>query len=207
MKYSKKLLTKLCSVCNTWICLLQKLDLKSTNGNRQHVKNLVLQYGINVSHFTTHKFTSNKFRIKLHHSAILINDRNSGRREGAKTLRRALVESGREYKCEDCGNRGEWLSNPIVLEVDHINGDPLDNSASNLRFQCPNCHSQKTIKIKVDGRKRKQPYSPKFNNRKVVRPTKDELITLLSSSNYSKVGKQFGVSGNAVKKWLKYYNA
>lgn len=30
----------------------------------------------------------------------------------------------------------------IVLHFDHINGHKNDNSRENVRFLCPNCHSQ-----------------------------------------------------------------
>ena len=35
-----------------------------------------------------------------------------------------------------------WNSKPLVLQVDHINGLHHDYRPENLRFLCPNCHSQ-----------------------------------------------------------------
>lgn len=46
-----------------------------------------------------------------------------------------------EYKCAFCGNNGVWQDRPLVLQLDHINGDNRDNRIENLRYLCPNCHS------------------------------------------------------------------
>ena len=42
--------------------------------------------------------------------------------------------------------------------------------------------------------------------RKTEWPTKEELIELNNKYSKVKIGKMFGVSDNAVRKWLKYYD-
>lgn len=41
--------------------------------------------------------------------------------------------------------------------------------------------------------------------RKVERPSKEELNQLLKKSNFVAIGRTYGVSDNAVRKWCKYY--
>ncbi|WP_307718227.1 HNH endonuclease signature motif containing protein [Rhodococcus pyridinivorans] len=35
-----------------------------------------------------------------------------------------------------------WRGEPITFHVDHIDGNSHDSRPENVRFLCPNCHSQ-----------------------------------------------------------------
>lgn len=47
-----------------------------------------------------------------------------------------------DEKCIECNLSTIWNNKPITLEIDHIDGDSQNNLLSNLRWLCPNCHSQ-----------------------------------------------------------------
>lgn len=70
--------------------------------------------------------------------------------EISQTFLRKLVikEKTFEYKCAICG-RKTWRGKPLTLDLDHKNGIKNDCRKRNLRWTCPNCHSQtKTFKGK-----------------------------------------------------------
>lgn len=50
--------------------------------------------------------------------------------------------SGEPAHCDCCKCEPMWNGTPLVIELDHINGDCRDNRIENLRWLCPNCHSQ-----------------------------------------------------------------
>ena len=57
-------------------------------------------------------------------------------------IRRRILDGNLiDYKCQRCGI-DSWNGESITLELDHINGQNNDHRIENLRFLCPNCHSQ-----------------------------------------------------------------
>ncbi len=75
----------------------------------------------------------------------------------ALALKKRLVAEGVLLdECNKCKLSKTWQGEPIVLELDHINGDRFDNRIENIRLLCPNCHSQ-TENFRGRGSDRKQP--------------------------------------------------
>ena len=53
---------------------------------------------------------------------------------------RLLNEGYLEPKCDICG-QSRWLDGETPLQLDHKDGHKDNNSLSNLRLLCPNCHA------------------------------------------------------------------
>ena len=72
-----------------------------------------------------------------------------------KSIARRYLNETQGYKCSVC-LLSEWLKKPLVLEIDHTDGDAYNNRPENLRLICPNCHSQtSTFKNRNKGNGRK----------------------------------------------------
>lgn len=136
-------------------------------------------------------------------------------------LKKRLIKAGiKEYRCEICGI-SEWMGKPLMIEMHHINGDNTDNRIENLQFLCPNCHSQtdnyknkNSFRCKECGKiikKNKTGYcinclkKQRKGKHKVEWPTKEELYHLIMEKSFLQIGKMYGVSDNAVRKWCRYY--
>ena len=114
-------------------------------------------------------------------------------------------------------------------------GDATDNRLENLQIVCPNCAAglgthcgrnkvvpdprsceycgdvfeprgptQRFCSIQCAGPGTAD-HSPQPGRRKVERPPYDVLVAELAASNFCAVARKYGVSDNAVRKWLRWY--
>lgn len=140
-------------------------------------------------------------------------------RNGSHTKKRLILDHNFIEECDECGLGTEWNGKPISLQVDHIDGDHHNNEVINLRFLCPNCHSQ----CETFGTKRnkgmKRVYKCECGKKITTKaskcsicanstraskcPPKEELERLIWEIPTTKIAKRFGVSDKAVEKWCK----
>lgn len=90
-------------------------------------------------------------------------------------LRRYIIKNNLiPYKCAICGCT-EWQGKTLSLELDHINGVNNDNRLENLRFLCPNCHSQTSTYGSRNQQLNSSEYDISDDLRKMVEEKYDEV--------------------------------
>ncbi len=225
---SDELFIKYVKESTTWRELYQKCGYKNNYSSRA-ILFRIIKLGVDPSHLVTESKKFNKKGKKYYYSLEDILIENSPYNNNYTLKIRLVKELGWELRCSRC-NLDEWLGQPIPIDLDHINGDHYDNRIENLRFLCRNCHGltdtfcgknkkqlkeqkinkciecNKQITPKATRCKSCHNTQPKYHNRKVKnRPTLKELENDLKTSNYVQVGRKYGVSDNAIKKWMKQY--
>jgi Zn finger protein HypA/HybF involved in hydrogenase expression len=197
------------SECLVDVC--RKLNIGTRGRNYDTIRTWIDKLKIDTSHF---KDANELRKIRsIHKKALtdaeffIIHPRKS-----VQTKKR--LKKYKKYECEACKLSDNWNNKLLVLQLDHINGNSDDNRIENLRFLCPNCHSQtetfagKSSRSKVQKKQTTNPEwrrAPRHTQRKVNWPSKEELKVLIENNSFVKIGEMYGVSDNAVRKWAKKY--
>jgi hypothetical protein len=118
------------------------LGIRQNGGSHTHFSRRLKALGGGPKYHLGQAHMKGKVALnRLPASEILVL-REFGYRQKSALLLRALLEIGREQICAKCGQTPDWLGFPLTLDIDHINENWLDDREENLRFLCPNCHSQ-----------------------------------------------------------------
>ncbi len=134
MDITKEQLTEAVKASNSIRQVARTLGVPTDGFVRQQITTLIKTYDLDISHFgqTTYKTKRRDWR------EILV----KGKVQETKLLRRAMIEFGIEFKCRKCGLPPEWQGEPLVLQIEHRDGDRTNNVPDNVEFLCPNCHTQ-----------------------------------------------------------------
>lgn len=117
--------------------VLDKLNLNKSGGSLRIIKDTAQELDLSFISFYTNV---SKKRVKAFSlEEILV---NPSPYKDNRRLKSQLYAAGlKEERCEKCG-LDEWLGEPLLLTLDHIDGNNRNNCLENLKILCPNCHSQ-----------------------------------------------------------------
>lgn len=214
---------------------LRKLGLRPAGGNHRVLRKYVDEvWQIPTDHFDSARARLAGFvpRRPVPLEQVLVEGSSYSR---ATLKRRLFDAGLKARECELCGPGESWHGKSMSLILDHINGVPDDNRLENLRIVCPNCaatldtHCGRKNRLEPRDclrcgetfmpRSARHRYcsrdcgqrhdrgrrEPRPQTRRVERPSYEELKDDLAAMSVLAVGRKYGVSDNAVRKWVRWY--
>ena len=183
------------------------------------LQNKLLNY--NTSHFGQQKQI-----VERNEDNIFIENSTASQK-----VLRTWYEKGQysEYKCSICGQDPYWNGKPMTLILDHINGINNDDVLQNLRWVCPNCNSQ--LETTGSRNPNRKIFAKKFycsecgkeiskgstkciacESKSRIVPlekmlvSREQLKDLIRNKSFAQIGRDFGVSDNAIRKWCEKFD-
>lgn len=174
-----------CECCGNseWLKMPIKLEVHHRDGDKRNCTEENLQ----LLCPNCHSFTDN-YGIKNLHNSFISDEQILATIPTKKNIRQVLIQLG----MSDAGANYNRIKQLLIDNVDvhfqaeekqvcQICGFPISQDA----IYCIHCVQQ--------------------NRRVVERPSKDELKTMIRNETFVSIGRKYGVSDNAIRKWCDFY--
>lgn len=234
LPFSELALRSAIAQAECWSDVLRSLGYAPKGHNYRTVKRYVAEWGISTDHFDPNvgrRRAAHSRKMPLD-QALVENSTYPRGRLKRRLLAAGLKEPYCELCGQGEIWRGRWMS--LVLDhINGIPNDNrlvnlrlvCANCAATLdthcgrnvprRRRCPGCGGSfaprnmqhRYCSMDCWGGVASKLYKgiPHPNQRKVPRPSHDQLMEDLSTMSYCAVGRKYGVSDNAVRKWIRWY--
>jgi hypothetical protein len=233
LRYSEQAAREAIAGSKSYSEALRRLGMRAAGGNHATLRKYAERiWHIPTDHFDPHASQRIQLATRVPRPLSEYLTEHSSYSRGA-LKRRLFAEGVKERCCELCGVGERWQGRPMSLVLDHINGVADDNRLENLQIVCPNCaatldtHCGRNKPRRCPGCEtlfrpsdKRQQYcshkcwlaSPQFkaenakaSRRQVERPSYEQLLADLAELSWVSVGAKYGVSDNAVRKWMRRY--